>query len=122
MDRRRRMPSYEEDMTPPRGMRGFRSNAVPTDEPMPGRMPRREEGAPSEVMRLQGEAEREMNRRLLQEPSMGTENSRGLLRSMGREDRFKKGGAVKKMASGGSVASKRADGCAARGKTKGRFV
>ena len=37
---------------------------------------------------------------------------------------MKKGGAVKKMAKGGSVssASKRADGCAVKGKTKGRFV
>ena len=37
----------------------------------------------------------------------------------------KKGGAVNKMAKGGSVksgASKRADGCAVRGKTKGRMV
>lgn len=34
---------------------------------------------------------------------------------------FKNGGAVKKMAKGGS-ASKRADGCAIRGKTKGKFV
>jgi hypothetical protein len=34
---------------------------------------------------------------------------------------MKKGGKVKKMASGGS-ASKRADGCAVRGKTKGKFV
>jgi hypothetical protein len=35
----------------------------------------------------------------------------------------KKGGAVKQMAKGGSVsASKRADGCAVRGKTKGRMV
>ena len=34
---------------------------------------------------------------------------------------FKKGGKVKKMAKGGS-ASKRADGCATKGKTKGRFV
>jgi hypothetical protein len=33
--RRRAAPSYEEDMTPPRGMRNFRSNAVPTDEPPP---------------------------------------------------------------------------------------
>ena len=33
----------------------------------------------------------------------------------------KKGGAVKKMAAGGS-ASKRADGCAQRGKTKGKIV
>ena len=41
------------------------------------------------------------------------------------EDRLKKGGQVKKMAKGGSVkssASKRADGCAQRGKTKGRMV
>jgi hypothetical protein len=37
---------------------------------------------------------------------------------------MKEGGAVKKMAKGGSVssASKRADGCAIKGKTKGRMV
>ena len=35
---------------------------------------------------------------------------------------MKKGGKVKKMANGGSTASKRADGCATKGKTKGRFV
>jgi hypothetical protein len=34
----------------------------------------------------------------------------------------KKGGTVKKMAKGGSTASKRADGCATKGKTKGKFV
>lgn len=34
---------------------------------------------------------------------------------------MKKGGAVKKMAKGGSVSS-RADGCAQRGKTKGRVI
>lgn len=33
-----------------------------------------------------------------------------------------KGGSVKNMAAGGSTASKRADGCATKGKTKGRFV
>ena len=41
------------------------------------------------------------------------------------ERAYKKGGAVKKMASGGAVkssASGRADGCAMRGKTKGRMV
>jgi len=32
------------------------------------------------------------------------------------------GGAVKKMSSGGSAASRRGDGCATRGKTKGRMV
>ena len=37
---------------------------------------------------------------------------------------LKKGGKVKKMAKGGSVssASKRADGCATKGKTKGRII
>jgi hypothetical protein len=35
---------------------------------------------------------------------------------------MRKGGKVKKMAKGGSNASKRADGCATKGKTKGRFV
>jgi hypothetical protein len=37
---------------------------------------------------------------------------------------YKKGGKVKKMASGGKVssASKRADGCATKGKTKGRML
>lgn len=37
---------------------------------------------------------------------------------------MKKGGAVKKKAKGGTVssASKRGDGCAVKGKTKGRFV
>jgi hypothetical protein len=34
---------------------------------------------------------------------------------------MKRGGAIKKMAKGGT-ASKRADGCATKGKTKGRFV
>ena len=35
---------------------------------------------------------------------------------------MRKGGKVKKMAKGGSTASKRADGCATQGKTKGRFI
>jgi hypothetical protein len=40
------------------------------------------------------------------------------------DEGMRKGGRVKKMAKGGSVssASKRADGCATKGKTKGRFV
>ena len=40
----------------------------------------------------------------------------------GATNNMKKGGKVKKMAKGGSAASKRADGCATKGKTKGRFV
>jgi hypothetical protein len=52
--------------------------------------------------------------------------SREMLK-LGREPAklsMKKGGAVKKMASGGKVssASKRGDGCAIRGKTKGRMI
>ena len=39
-------------------------------------------------------------------------------RKIAREGAMKKGGAVKKMASGGTTASKRADGIASRGKTK----
>lgn len=39
----------------------------------------------------------------------------------GGKPTMKKGGKVKKMAAGGS-ASRRADGCATKGKTKGRFV
>jgi hypothetical protein len=35
---------------------------------------------------------------------------------------MKKGGSVKKYSKGGSTASKRADGCATKGKTKGRFI
>jgi len=48
------------------------------------------------------------------------------LRQLGKSLGFKKGGKVKKMAKGGAVkapsASRRGDGCAARGKTKGRMV
>jgi hypothetical protein len=39
-----------------------------------------------------------------------------------KEKKKAKGGKIKKMAAGGSTASKRADGCATKGKTKGRFV
>lgn len=99
MDRRRRAPSYEEDMTPPRGMRGFRSNAVPTDEPMPPRRSFEEDMTPPRGMR-----DFRSNAVPTDEPMPG------------RPSRMAKGGAVK------SSASSRADGCATRGKTKGRMV
>ena len=35
---------------------------------------------------------------------------------------MRRGGKVKKMAKGGSTASKRADGCAVKGKTRGKMV
>jgi hypothetical protein len=56
-------------------------------------------------------------------PSTG--NFREDVRELGRTLGLKKGGKVKKMASGGVVkssASRRGDGIAARGKTKGRMV
>ena len=45
-------------------------------------------------------------------------------RESGKFESLKKGGSVKKMASGGKVssASKRADGCCVKGKTKGRYL
>ena len=51
---------------------------------------------------------------------------RSMRLSAGKDDEYgmKKGGKVKKYAKGGSVssASKRADGCAQRGKTRGKMV
>jgi hypothetical protein len=54
----------------------------------------------------------------------GMSADRGMMRPRMEMDVKKKGGKVKakKMAAGGSTASKRADGCATKGKTKGRFV
>lgn len=72
--------------------------------------------------RLQGD-QRELNKALEYRRQYPDEQPVG---SSGRPDLvYKKGGPVKKMASGGVVkssASSRADGCAARGKTKGRMV
>jgi hypothetical protein len=52
--------------------------------------------------------------RAMKEPAPRPENEQ-------TASNMKKGGKVKKMAKGGS-ASSRADGCATKGKTKGRFV
>jgi hypothetical protein len=38
------------------------------------------------------------------------------------DENYKKGGKVKKYSKGGMTASKRADGCATKGKTKGRII
>lgn len=67
---------------------------------------------------LMGAKTREEKRREREEES---EDNRSV---GGPKSTMRKGGKVKKMAKGGSVssASKRADGCATKGKTKGRFV
>lgn len=62
--------------------------------------------------------------------STATNTDDTAIRAAGEEDARRKkiqmgmrrGGAVKKMAKGGSTASKRGDGIARKGKTKGRFV
>lgn len=58
-----------------------------------------------------------------EDPSMGRVDVAGDI-IPGAEKVYRRGGKVKKYAGGGSVssASKRADGCATKGKTKGRFV
>jgi hypothetical protein len=48
--------------------------------------------------------------------------NRASSRNMKADEGMKRGGKVKKMAKGGSTASKRGDGCATKGKTKGKFV
>ena len=69
--------------------------------------------------------------KLLNSSKLGTEQRNALMSTMDagapmrsgmQENTMTKGGKVKKMAKGGSTASKRADGCATKGKTKGRFV
>ena len=59
-------------------------------------------------------------------PKSGMMGARGMAAEIARRagaapQGMKKGGKVKKTTAGGS-ASKRADGCATKGKTKGRFV
>ena len=52
----------------------------------------------------------------------GRKMAEEIARRAGVVPTMKKGGKVKKMAKGGSTASKRGDGIATKGKTKGRFV
>ncbi len=84
--------------------------------PVPRPMPKRDEMVPTPEeerrMRRQVEDEKELRR-------MEEQYNRAAPDSMKA-----KGGKVKGYAEGGSVssASKRADGCAERGKTKGRFI
>jgi hypothetical protein len=67
------------------------------------------------------------------DPSTSNDRSMALNLNTGKQTELKKGGkvkakkyvsggAVKKMAKGGSTASKRADGCATKGKTRGRMI
>lgn len=95
--------------------------------PMAGIMPRMADAAQRKNARraaMEVEATRRSGMRgrptvedvmMIQEAPAGT-----MMRKGGKVK--KKPMAAKKMAKGGSTASKRADGCATKGKTKGRFV
>ena len=73
---------------------------------IPRLLARRDEKQSNEINRLMGE----------------NEALRGQMEgAQGAAPGMRKGGKVKKMAAGGS-ASKRADGCAVRGKTRGKMV
>lgn len=70
-------------------------------------------------------------RQALEKKAMATAKSQAIIDRLSRRTRpymkdeagndMKRGGAVKKMASGGSTASRRADGIAQRGKTRGKM-
>lgn len=76
----------------------------------------------------QNRRDRNLRRRAEEEdmPRTGMMGARGMsediARRSGAAPTMKKGGKVKKMAKGGSTASKRADGCAKKGKTRGKMV
>jgi hypothetical protein len=70
----------------------------------------------SPIMQLAGEGDTAADKR-----RRAAKAAAGTAPVEGAEQTMKRGGAVKKMAKGGS-ASSRADGCAQRGKTKGRMV
>jgi hypothetical protein len=127
MDRRRRRaaPSYEEDMTPPRGMRGYRPEMSPAPEPpsyeedmtpppgMRGFNPRME---PAQ------ETPRGPMRRMAKGGGVDIVGH-GKTKAAAKADYARKmnkaGMNPKGMAKGGVT---RADGCASRGKTKGRMI
>jgi len=71
-------------------------------------------------MRKLPQNEPDQNIRGKTEGVMRTQNIPSYITSI-PDSEMKRGGAVKKMSSGGS-ASSRADGCAVKGKTKGRMV
>lgn len=101
--RARGVPSYEEDMTPPPGMRNFRSQGRRTNEPY---VPSYEEDITSLPRMEDLTAPRGMMRPRNEEPLPIPPKP-----PANPPRRMKAGGAVS-----------RGDGCAARGKTKGRMV
>jgi hypothetical protein len=93
--------------------------------PMAGVMPRMAGAAQKKNARravMEAEMERRSGMRgrpMIEDAMMVAEAPAGTMMAKGGKAKAKP---VKKMAKGGSTASKRADGCATKGKTKGRFV
>ena len=94
--------------------------------PMAGIAPRMAGAAQQKNARravMEAEMERRSGRRgrpmMAEDAMMIAEAPEGTMMRKGGKVKSKP---VKKMAKGGSTASKRADGCATKGKTKGRFV
>jgi hypothetical protein len=85
-------------------------------------VPTRENMREEEMRKSAARREERMREKSLGEEAMEAAKAYGRLYKEGMG--MKKGGKVKKMKSGGTVssASKRADGVAIKGKTKGRFV
>ena len=85
-------------------------------------VPTRENMREEEMRKSAARREERMRPKSLGEEAMEAARSYGRLYKEGMG--MKKGGKVKKMKKGGTVssASKRADGIATKGKTKGRFV
>ncbi len=111
MDNRRRRMRAVDDAGPPAGMRNF----IPEEGIPENRMPTRDI---EEEMGLRRRDNMESMRKEQAESGPG----RRSMPPRSGPPGMAKGGAVKKMAAGGVAASKRADGCAMRGKTKGRMV
>lgn len=101
------------------GYESYKRKGDPSVEEMSNRLKRYDEDAVRRIKQANKEEDREYIRE---------ENRAKAMKSLNETGSFKKGGKIKakKMASDGvaksSSASRRADGCAQRGKTKGRII
>ncbi len=96
----RALPDEDKNRPPPKGIGTSENDRAPTEK----------ENARDRALREKYELEKN---KIINKPNKEVKKF---------DENYKKGGKVKKMAKGGSTASKRADGCATKGKTKGRMV
>ena len=80
-------------------------------------------GAENEEKRKEKrEAAAEMKRESRGAEKSGTDRAREAAKVISDDEKYTKERPEQKLAKGGMTASKRADGCATKGKTKGKFV